>query len=161
MYYGRSRLHRALLGAATASTGSGVPVEVHLGTEVVSVDTQAARVVLGDGRVFEGDAVVGADGFYVGPARDGMVSLMDRTDFLRSQPSARRLPMSTLSPSMTGKSLFNSACSRIQARSHNASRISRRDTRNGQGRTSRSEFTPLSRPICSSSAHYLHRREQV
>ncbi|CEL03023.1 hypothetical protein ASPCAL04182 [Aspergillus calidoustus] len=64
MYYERSRLHRALLGAATASTGSGVPVEVRLGTEVISVDTQAARVVLGDGRVFEGDVVVGADGFY-------------------------------------------------------------------------------------------------
>ncbi|KAL2801099.1 hypothetical protein BJX66DRAFT_331284 [Aspergillus keveii] len=64
MYYERSKLHRALLSAATASTEAGVPVEVHLRTEVVSVDSQAARVVLGDGRVFEGDVVVGADGFY-------------------------------------------------------------------------------------------------
>jgi NADPH-dependent 2,4-dienoyl-CoA reductase/sulfur reductase-like enzyme len=68
MYYERSKLHRALLSAATASTEAGVPVEVHLRTEVVSVDSQAARVVLGDGRVFEGDVVVGADGSYVSPA---------------------------------------------------------------------------------------------
>ncbi|KAL3452149.1 hypothetical protein BJX65DRAFT_303861 [Aspergillus insuetus] len=64
MYYERSKLHRALLCAATVSTGPGVPVEVHFGTEVVSVDAQAARVVLSDGRVLEGDVVVGADGFY-------------------------------------------------------------------------------------------------
>ncbi|KAL3492715.1 hypothetical protein BJX62DRAFT_235872 [Aspergillus germanicus] len=64
MYYERSRLHRALLSAATASTRPGTPVEVHLGTEVVSVDSQAARVVLSDGRVFDGDVVIGADGFY-------------------------------------------------------------------------------------------------
>ncbi|KAJ0415093.1 hypothetical protein BJY00DRAFT_318190 [Aspergillus carlsbadensis] len=64
MYYERSRLHRALLEAATASTGPGAPIELHLGAEVVSVDSQVARVELSDGRVFEGDVVVGADGFH-------------------------------------------------------------------------------------------------
>ncbi|KAL2846468.1 hypothetical protein BJY01DRAFT_247252 [Aspergillus pseudoustus] len=63
MYYGRSRLHRGLQGAATASMGAGVPVELHLGAEVLAVDCNSASVALRDGRDFVGDVVVGADGF--------------------------------------------------------------------------------------------------
>ncbi|KAL3455433.1 hypothetical protein BJX64DRAFT_295061 [Aspergillus heterothallicus] len=78
MYYERGRLHQALRSAATAATGSGVTVELHVGAEAISVDNDSASITLSDGKVFKGDAIVGADGF--GSAVRNAITTFDTVD---------------------------------------------------------------------------------
>ncbi|KAL4806514.1 hypothetical protein BDV18DRAFT_159686 [Aspergillus unguis] len=60
VYLDRSRLHRSLLNALSTDTSG--QVDVLLGTTVDSVD-KTGLVTLRDGSTFQGDVVVGADGF--------------------------------------------------------------------------------------------------
>ena len=54
----RGDLHGELMGLVR---GEG-RVDVRLGARIVEVDAESGRVVLDDGTVFEGDAIIGADG---------------------------------------------------------------------------------------------------
>lgn len=54
-----------MLSAAIASTGAGEPVDIQLGAEVISADSSAAVITLENGQTFQGDVVIGADGFHV------------------------------------------------------------------------------------------------
>ncbi|KAL5040845.1 hypothetical protein BDW71DRAFT_212710 [Aspergillus fruticulosus] len=62
-YYQRSRLHEALLKAATSPEGVGDPVVLVLGTTIDAIDPQAGLVTLQDGQAYHGDAIIGADGW--------------------------------------------------------------------------------------------------
>lgn len=58
----RARLHAALLEAATAAEGPGSPTEVHLNARVTTIDSDLGAVQTADGRRFDADLIVGADG---------------------------------------------------------------------------------------------------
>lgn len=45
--------------------GAGEPVELHLGAKAVSLDSGAAVITLDGGQTFQGEVVMGADGFHV------------------------------------------------------------------------------------------------
>lgn len=54
-----------MLNSATASSGLGQPVAMHLGAKALSVDADIATVTLSSGEIIQGDVVVGSDGFDV------------------------------------------------------------------------------------------------
>ncbi|KAF7349852.1 FAD/NAD(P)-binding domain-containing protein [Mycena venus] len=57
----RSELHGELERLATGP-GEGPPAVIHLASQVVNCNPEDASLTLGDGRVIEGDLVLGADG---------------------------------------------------------------------------------------------------
>lgn len=61
----RVDLHNKLKSEATSTTRDGVPVTLHLACKVVDIDLQNASVTLDDGRKFDGDLLLGADGLHV------------------------------------------------------------------------------------------------
>ncbi|KZT36110.1 FAD/NAD(P)-binding domain-containing protein [Sistotremastrum suecicum HHB10207 ss-3] len=62
-FFHRVDLHAELLKLATAEDpGASTPVQIHLGSTVISCDPQNATIALRDGQVVHGDLVVGADG---------------------------------------------------------------------------------------------------
>ncbi|KAK8191518.1 uncharacterized protein BKA78DRAFT_282581 [Phyllosticta capitalensis] len=63
----RVHLHERLMQKATAPTdleNHGIPAEVLTSSRIVDVDPQAATVTLDSGDVFQGHAVIGADGVH-------------------------------------------------------------------------------------------------
>jgi salicylate hydroxylase len=58
----RAKLQSELLRFATSSDFAGAPAEVISGVQVVRVDTLEGKAWTEDGRSFEGDLIVGADG---------------------------------------------------------------------------------------------------
>lgn len=60
----RPDLHGALKAKATSPDGPGVPVRIHTGMGVESVDCEAATMMLSDGTRAGGDLVVCADGVH-------------------------------------------------------------------------------------------------
>lgn len=78
----------ALLNLAVASTGLGNPVELSLGARVASADSDMAKVTLEDGRAFEGDVVVGADGFHVSFPTNSLMSTISM--ITRTQSAIRQ-----------------------------------------------------------------------
>lgn len=61
----RVDLHNKLKSEATSTSRDGVLVTLHLACKVVDIDLQNASVTLDDGRVFDGDLLLGADGLHV------------------------------------------------------------------------------------------------
>jgi salicylate hydroxylase len=61
----RVDLHNKLKSEATSTSRDGVPVKLHLACKVVDIDLYNACVTLEDGRVFNGDLLLGADGLHV------------------------------------------------------------------------------------------------
>lgn len=64
----RVDLHNKLKSEATSKSRDGVPVKLHLACKVVDIDLYNARVTLEDGRIFDGDLLLGADGLHVSTA---------------------------------------------------------------------------------------------
>jgi len=60
----RVHLHEALKKAATAVEGKGWPAELHTSSKVVEVNANNSSISLEDGRSFQGDVVIGADGVH-------------------------------------------------------------------------------------------------
>lgn len=60
----RPDLHEALKEKATSADGPGVPVRIHTGTGVESVDCEAGTILLSDGTRVGGDLIVCADGIH-------------------------------------------------------------------------------------------------
>ncbi|KAH0403898.1 FAD/NAD(P)-binding domain-containing protein, partial [Aureobasidium melanogenum] len=60
----RVDLHNKLKSEATSTTRAGVPVQLHLACKVTDVDLHNASVTLEDGRTFNGDLLLGADGLH-------------------------------------------------------------------------------------------------
>lgn len=60
----RAKLQQELMRFATSAEFAGTPAEVIQGAKVTRVDALAGKVWTKDGRVFEGDLIVGADGIY-------------------------------------------------------------------------------------------------
>ena len=60
----RPDLHNALKEKAASPDGLGVPVRIHTGTGVESVDCEAGTILLSDGTRVGGDLVVCADGIH-------------------------------------------------------------------------------------------------
>ncbi|KAK7721241.1 hypothetical protein SLS64_001537 [Diaporthe eres] len=60
----RPDLHTALKEKAASSDGPGIPVRIHTGIGVESVDCEAATILLSDGTRVGGDLVVCADGVH-------------------------------------------------------------------------------------------------
>ncbi|KAF0323016.1 FAD-dependent monooxygenase OpS4 [Colletotrichum asianum] len=58
----RVDLHESLKTIATSPEGKGTPAVLHLGAKVVSCDPAKPSVLLDNGRVIEGDLLIGADG---------------------------------------------------------------------------------------------------
>lgn len=58
----RVHLHQALRKAATGEDGKGKPAELKLGSKIVEVDVENAKLTLATGETYQGDLVVGADG---------------------------------------------------------------------------------------------------
>jgi salicylate hydroxylase len=65
----RVDLHNKLKSESTSTSKSGVPVTLHLACQVTDVDLINAIVTLDDGRTFEGDVLLGADGLHVSSSR--------------------------------------------------------------------------------------------
>ena len=61
----RVDLHNKLKSEATSTSRDGVPVTLHLACKVVDIDLNKASVTLDDGRIFDGDLLLGADGLHV------------------------------------------------------------------------------------------------
>jgi salicylate hydroxylase len=61
----RVDLHNKLKSEATSLSRDGVPVKLHLACKVVDIDLYNACVTLEDGRIFDGDLLLGADGLHV------------------------------------------------------------------------------------------------
>lgn len=61
----RIDLHEGLKTMALDAKGTGVPATLHLRTKVVACDPHKPSITLEDGRSFEGDLVLGADGLHV------------------------------------------------------------------------------------------------
>jgi 2-polyprenyl-6-methoxyphenol hydroxylase-like FAD-dependent oxidoreductase len=72
----RADLHDALKHLALKEDGNGPVPELILGCRVQDVDIAAARVVLADGRTFQGDLIIGADGAH-SFCRKKLVSVME------------------------------------------------------------------------------------
>lgn len=60
----RIDLHNALKHKAASPDGPGVPVKIHTGSGVDSVDCEAGSILLSDGTTVTGDLVVCADGIH-------------------------------------------------------------------------------------------------
>lgn len=75
----RARLHQALIDAAVSTEAPGTPATVVLGARIESLDPEQGVVVSTDGRRYDGDVVVGADGIR-SRARE-VVSGPDRAEF--------------------------------------------------------------------------------
>lgn len=60
----RPDLHTAMKEKAASTEGPGVPVRIHTGIGVESVDCEAATILLSDGTRVGGDLVVCADGIH-------------------------------------------------------------------------------------------------
>ena len=60
----RVRIHEALKEAALGPQGEGQPCVLHLATSVVSLDSKNGTVTLQDGKVVQGDVIVGSDGVH-------------------------------------------------------------------------------------------------
>ncbi|KAH0340824.1 FAD/NAD(P)-binding domain-containing protein, partial [Aureobasidium melanogenum] len=60
----RVDLHNKLKSEATSTTRAGVPVQLHLACKVTDIDLYNASVTLEDGRSFNGDLLLGADGLH-------------------------------------------------------------------------------------------------
>lgn len=60
----RPDLHNALKEKAVSPDGPGVPVRIHTGVGVESVDCEAATILLSDGTRVGGDLIVCADGVH-------------------------------------------------------------------------------------------------
>ncbi|PLB48304.1 FAD/NAD(P)-binding domain-containing protein [Aspergillus steynii IBT 23096] len=60
----RIDLHETLKAKATSPEGPGTPVTIHLRCKVVTCDPDVPSLTLGDGRVIQGDLVIGADGVH-------------------------------------------------------------------------------------------------
>ncbi|CAD0098780.1 unnamed protein product [Aureobasidium mustum] len=60
----RVDLHNKLKSEATSTTRDGVPVQLHLACKVTDIDLHNATVTLEDGRTFNGDLLLGADGLH-------------------------------------------------------------------------------------------------
>ncbi|KAG9644921.1 FAD/NAD(P)-binding domain-containing protein, partial [Aureobasidium melanogenum] len=60
----RVDLHNKLKSEATSTTRAGVPVQLHLACKVTDIDLYNASVTLEDGRTFNGDLLLGADGLH-------------------------------------------------------------------------------------------------
>ncbi|KAH0367998.1 FAD/NAD(P)-binding domain-containing protein, partial [Aureobasidium melanogenum] len=60
----RVDLHNKLKSEATSTTRAGVPVQLHLACKVTDIDLYNASVTLEDGRIFNGDLLLGADGLH-------------------------------------------------------------------------------------------------
>ncbi|KAI9825935.1 MAG: hypothetical protein M1819_000454 [Sarea resinae] len=60
----RVQLHNALKVAATSTEGKGKAAELLTSSKVVSVDPEMATATLEDGRKFEADIIIGADGVH-------------------------------------------------------------------------------------------------
>lgn len=58
----RVHLHETLRRVATSLDGKGEPVQLHTSSKVVQVDPVHATVTTEDGKTFDGDLVLGADG---------------------------------------------------------------------------------------------------
>lgn len=58
----RSKLQQALTRLATDPQGPGRPATIVPGARVVDMNADEGRVTLADGRVFQGDLIIGADG---------------------------------------------------------------------------------------------------
>ncbi|KAI4849472.1 FAD/NAD(P)-binding domain-containing protein [Aureobasidium sp. EXF-8845] len=61
----RVDLHNKLKSEATSTSRDGVPVKLHLACKVVDIDLYNACVTLEDGRIFNGDLLLGADGLHI------------------------------------------------------------------------------------------------
>lgn len=61
----RIDLHEGLKAMALDAKGPGVPATLHLRGKVVACDPHKPSITLEDGRSFEGDLVLGADGLHV------------------------------------------------------------------------------------------------
>lgn len=61
----RVDLHEGLKAMALDSKGPGVPATLHLCSKVVDCHPHKPSITLDDGRSFEGDLVLGADGVHV------------------------------------------------------------------------------------------------
>ncbi|KAI1382398.1 FAD/NAD(P)-binding domain-containing protein [Hypoxylon crocopeplum] len=60
----RAKLQKELMRFATSTDFAGAPAEIVQNAKVTRVDTAAGKVWTEDGRVFEGDLIVGADGIH-------------------------------------------------------------------------------------------------
>ncbi|KAI4727533.1 FAD/NAD(P)-binding domain-containing protein [Aureobasidium sp. EXF-10728] len=60
----RVDLHNKLKFEATSTSRAGVPVQLHLACKVTDIDLVNASVALEDGRIFNGDLLLGADGLH-------------------------------------------------------------------------------------------------
>ncbi|KAH0274571.1 FAD/NAD(P)-binding domain-containing protein, partial [Aureobasidium melanogenum] len=60
----RVDLHNKLKSEAISPTRAGVPVQLHLACKVTDIDLYNASVTLEDGRTFNGDLLLGADGLH-------------------------------------------------------------------------------------------------
>jgi hypothetical protein len=67
----RVDLHEALKKLAVDDEGPGKPVSLHLRCKVVSCNPSRPSVTLEDGRNFEGDLLIGADGVHVSTEHSG------------------------------------------------------------------------------------------
>lgn len=61
----RIDLHEGLKAMALDAKGPGVPATLHLRSKVIACDPHKPSITLEDGRSFEGDLVLGADGLHV------------------------------------------------------------------------------------------------
>ena len=61
----RIDFHKALKTAAASADGDSEPIPLHTACKVINVDVETATVTLEDGRVFQGDVLLGADGVHV------------------------------------------------------------------------------------------------
>lgn len=61
----RVRLHDKLKQIATGNDGKGRPVDLHLASKVLEVDTENATITLEGGDKIQADLILGADGIYV------------------------------------------------------------------------------------------------
>ncbi|KAG9925081.1 FAD/NAD(P)-binding domain-containing protein, partial [Aureobasidium melanogenum] len=60
----RVDLHNKLKSEATSTTRAGIPVQLHLACKVTDIDLYNSNVTLEDGRTFNGDLLLGADGLH-------------------------------------------------------------------------------------------------
>lgn len=60
----RVHLHDALKNAAIGSEGKGQPAKLFLSSRVLNVDPETAFLTLEDGKTFQGDLILGADGLH-------------------------------------------------------------------------------------------------
>lgn len=60
----RAHLHEGLKAAARCPNGKGLPAKLHTSSKVVNIDPHNATLTLENGKVYQGDVVIGADGVH-------------------------------------------------------------------------------------------------